>query len=85
MSHNSEEGTAPAPWCRKLRTARQPLKAQLSTEALVPSSLEVMVARNRNELEGNEVECDREDSQRPGNPGVNDEGHDNDSGRPHSR
>ena len=35
---NSEEGTAPAPWCRKL---------------------EVIVVRNRNELEGNEGDHDR--------------------------
>ena len=61
------------------------------SKVLVPSllaSLEVVVTRNRNESEGNEGERDREDSQRPGNQGANDEGHDNghnDSGCPHPR
>ena len=60
------------------------------SKALVPSllaSLEVIVAKNRNKLEGNEGERDGEDSQRPGNQGANDEGHDghNDSGHPHPR
>ena len=52
------------------------------------ASLEVIVARNRNELEGNEGKHDREDRQRPWNQGTNDEGHDdghNDSGRPHPK
>ena len=48
----------------------------------------LIVARNRNELEGNKGERDGEDSQRPGNQGVNDQRHDNGpnhSGRPHFR
>ena len=61
------------------------------SKALVASllaSLEGIVARNRNKLEGTEGKRDREDSQRPGNQGVNDQGHDNghnDSGHSHSR
>ena len=59
------------------------------SKVLVPSllaSLEAIVTRNRKELEGNKGECDWEESQRHGNQGVNDQGHDNghnDSGRPH--
>ena len=66
--------------------ATEGLSKALVTPSLL-TSLEVIVARNRNELEGNEGERDREESQRPGNQGVNDQGHDNghnDSGRPHS-
>ena len=61
------------------------------SKALIPSllaSLEVIVTRNRNELEGNEGERDREDSQRPGIQGVSDERHENghnDLGHPHPR
>ena len=67
-----------------------PAAIECLSKALIPSllaSLEVIVTRNRNELEGTEGEGDRDDSQRPGNQGINDQGHDNghnDSGHPHS-
>ena len=79
MSHNSKEVS---------QIADCPVAIEGLSKALVPSllaTLEVIVARNRNELEGNEGECDREDGQRPENQGEYDEGHDNghnDSGRP---
>ena len=55
-----------------------------------PAAIEGLsiVARNRNDLEGTEGERNRENSQRPGNQGVNDQGHDNghnDLRHPHSR